>query len=79
MPSSPNTHISQLDVSDNYIDGQIPVNLFVIFPSLWNLDMSNNMFEGGIPAFGDIRSLDTYLTITGLEEYQNIWRCVAPP
>ncbi|CAK9153151.1 unnamed protein product [Ilex paraguariensis] len=49
----------ELDVSNNCINGQIPINLNVIFPSLESLNLSNNMFEGHIPpSFGDSRSLN---------------------
>ncbi|XP_057501094.1 cuscuta receptor 1-like isoform X2 [Actinidia eriantha] len=58
MPSHPSPHASEIDISYNCFDGQIPTNIGLIFPNLKILDLSSNLFRGQIPpSLGDLHSL----------------------
>ncbi|MED6112250.1 hypothetical protein PIB30_059985 [Stylosanthes scabra] len=54
LPSDPILHgkdqLLVLDISSNNIQGKLPNNIGFFFPNLEYLDVSNNMFEGYIPA-----------------------------
>ena len=43
-------NIRNLDISDNHLQGPIPINFGLIFPSLEYLNMSKNAFQGSIPS-----------------------------
>ncbi|KAK5810876.1 hypothetical protein PVK06_026193 [Gossypium arboreum] len=49
LPSHPNPKISFVDISDNKIQGPIPVNICSIFPQLNGLNLAGNSFQGNIP------------------------------
>ncbi|XP_059636209.1 cuscuta receptor 1-like [Cornus florida] len=56
LTSSP--YINSIDISDNHIHGQLPINIGSIFPRLSYLNLSRNELEGRIPAsLGDLHSL----------------------
>ncbi|XP_057501276.1 cuscuta receptor 1-like [Actinidia eriantha] len=57
-PSYRNPHASEIDISYNRFDGQVPSNIGLIFPNLKILDLSSNLFQGQIPSsLGDLNSL----------------------
>ncbi|KAJ8434998.1 hypothetical protein Cgig2_027841 [Carnegiea gigantea] len=49
LPSFPHTHLSIIDVAENKLNGNIPLELGATLSRLNLLDMSNNEFEGDIP------------------------------
>ncbi|TYG87712.1 hypothetical protein ES288_A13G237900v1 [Gossypium darwinii] len=54
LPSTSRRGLSELDVSNNSLDGSIPNEIGAKLPSLKLLNMSNNFFGGGIPiSIGD--------------------------
>ncbi|TYH93276.1 hypothetical protein ES332_A13G242700v1 [Gossypium tomentosum] len=54
LPSTSRRGLSELDVSNNSLDGNIPNKIGAKLPSLKLLNMSNNFFGGGIPiSIGD--------------------------
>ncbi|XP_057501085.1 cuscuta receptor 1-like [Actinidia eriantha] len=58
MPSHPNPHVIQIDISYNHFDGQVPTNISLIFPNLEFLNLSSNLFQGQIPpSLGNLHSL----------------------
>ncbi|KAA3486043.1 LRR receptor-like serine/threonine-protein kinase GSO2 isoform X1 [Gossypium australe] len=60
LPSTSRRGLSRLDVSSNFLDGNIPNEIGAKLPSLSVLNMSNNFFGGGIPiSIGDMISLQT--------------------
>ncbi|GLT58402.1 hypothetical protein SLA2020_312970 [Shorea laevis] len=46
LPSRPNLDVSEIDISNNQIQGEIPLNISVIFPYLTGLILSGNGFRG---------------------------------
>ncbi|XP_057515012.1 receptor-like protein 9a [Actinidia eriantha] len=57
-PDSYNIHLRWLDASYNFIHGQLPSYIGFVFPSLYSLNVSQNMLEGNIPpSMGDMRML----------------------
>ncbi|KAK0578686.1 hypothetical protein LWI29_014413 [Acer saccharum] len=58
LPNS--THdLLQLRISNNNLNGQLPMNISVILPRLGHLDLSNNNLEGYIPwSMGEMKSLN---------------------
>ncbi|GKV29353.1 hypothetical protein SLEP1_g38288 [Rubroshorea leprosula] len=60
LPSQPHFNISFLDVTRSGLLGKIPINMGSVFPHLTNLIMSENSFQGQIPAsFGDMKLLES--------------------
>ncbi|XP_050284101.1 receptor-like protein 15 isoform X2 [Quercus robur] len=57
-------NIRNLDISDNHLQGPIPINFGLILPSLEYLNMSKNAFQGSIPSFGKL----VFLQFLGLSE-----------
>ncbi|PPD68224.1 hypothetical protein GOBAR_DD34903 [Gossypium barbadense] len=58
LPSTSRRGLSELNVSNNSLDGNIPNEIGAKLPSLKLLNMSNNFFGGGIPiSIGDMISL----------------------
>ncbi|XP_022893119.1 probable LRR receptor-like serine/threonine-protein kinase At4g36180 isoform X2 [Olea europaea var. sylvestris] len=59
LPTSTNHDMQAFDVSNNKFNGRIPINITSIFPNLYLLNMSTNMFDGCIPfSFGDLKYID---------------------
>ncbi|CAI0389505.1 unnamed protein product [Linum tenue] len=56
----PHWNLTQLDISDNDLEGPIPSNVSNFLPNLSSLVMSNNDFDGAIPPFesGKLMYLD---------------------
>ncbi|KAG8471741.1 hypothetical protein CXB51_036217 [Gossypium anomalum] len=55
LPSTSRRGLSRLDVSSNFLDGNIPNDIGAKLPSLLVLNRSNNFFGGGIPiSIGDM-------------------------
>ncbi|KAA3478448.1 receptor-like protein 12 isoform X1 [Gossypium australe] len=58
LPSCAHLALSYLDISNNAFVGNIPLRIGAHLPSLSNLNMSRNYFNGSIPSvFGDMSSL----------------------
>ncbi|GMI81182.1 receptor like protein 13 [Hibiscus trionum] len=58
LPFLPHTYLSYLDISKNFFNGKVPLEIGAKLPSLWFLNMSKNHFHGSIPAsIGDMNSL----------------------
>ncbi|KAH1155203.1 hypothetical protein GYH30_050504 [Glycine max] len=59
LPMRPLPNIRQIDVSDNIIVGQIPINnISSIYPNLQSLNLSRNNIQGSIPyELGQMNSL----------------------
>ncbi|GMI81186.1 receptor like protein 9 [Hibiscus trionum] len=54
----PHTELLTLDISKNFFNGKVPLEIGAKLPSLWFLNMSKNHFHGSIPAsIGDMNSL----------------------
>ncbi|GLT65090.1 hypothetical protein SLA2020_375420 [Shorea laevis] len=49
LPSHPNLDVLEIDISNNQIQGEIPLNINLKFPFLENLFLSGNDLEGKIP------------------------------
>ncbi|KAM7262802.1 hypothetical protein ACFE04_000485 [Oxalis oulophora] len=57
-PSHSLMSLEELDISNNLLNGEIPMNFGTFFPNLMTLNMSSNQFQGNIPpSLGDISSL----------------------
>ncbi|KAM7264927.1 hypothetical protein ACFE04_002610 [Oxalis oulophora] len=58
LPSHSLVSLEELDISNNLLNGEIPMNFGTFFPNLTKLNMSSNQFKGNIPpSLGDISSL----------------------
>ncbi|KAM7262594.1 hypothetical protein ACFE04_000277 [Oxalis oulophora] len=59
-PSHSLISLEELDISNNLLNGEIPMNFGTFFPNLMKLNMSSNQFQGNIPpSLGDISSLSS--------------------
>ncbi|KAM7262481.1 hypothetical protein ACFE04_000164 [Oxalis oulophora] len=57
-PSHSLMSLEELDISNNLLNGEIPMNFGSFFPNLMKLNMSSNQFQGNIPpSLGHISSL----------------------
>ncbi|CAN0900918.1 Receptor-like protein 56, partial [Linum grandiflorum] len=59
---NPHWNLTQLDISDNYLEGHIPLNISSCLPSLSSLVMSNNAFNGSLPDFVSSKLVDLDLS-----------------
>ncbi|XP_057988079.1 cuscuta receptor 1 isoform X5 [Hevea brasiliensis] len=62
LPHHSHMNLSELDISDNFFHGNIPLQIGTYLPRLRHMDLSSNGFNGSIPSsFGNmslLRSLD---------------------
>ncbi|KAM7262293.1 hypothetical protein ACFE04_021370 [Oxalis oulophora] len=60
LQNHPHTHIKELDLSKNLLNGSIPVDFGELLPNIDSLNMSSNRFNGNIPSsFSYMSSLHT--------------------
>ncbi|XWS40960.1 hypothetical protein CRYUN_Cryun17cG0040100 [Craigia yunnanensis] len=60
LPLASHVGLSYLDISNNFFNGSIPIEIATQLPSLEQLNMSRNHFNGNIPSsFGDMSSLSS--------------------
>ncbi|KAH1108502.1 hypothetical protein J1N35_012270 [Gossypium stocksii] len=65
LPSHPSPNTSVVDISDNKIQGPIPVNICSIFPQLSWLNLSGNFLQGNIPpCLGSLNTVDLLLDLS---------------
>ncbi|XP_061981443.1 cuscuta receptor 1-like [Populus nigra] len=76
----PYPNMTELDISTNSMNGQIPKDICLIFPNMWILKMAKNGFTGYIPScLGNISSLsfldlsNNQLSTVKLEQLTTIW------